>query len=625
MTVSSSTDRATFAGNGVATVFPLPFRFFANSDIQASLINNATGAVTPLTLGVNYSLIGAALPEQDGNAESVLTMFVAPAIGFSLFAQRVIPLTQPTDIVNQGRFFPETHEDVFDRLTMLMQQAEGNSRGAIRVAIGDPEPNRLPAAVQRAGKIMTFDASGNPEAVAPLASDAAGLAALLADSSNPDKGSALVGYKNRTAYARLSETVSVKDFGAKGDGVTDNTAALQAAAAYASALSANYHTATIVFPTGTYLYTTSPNWAISRLELRCCPGVVLKHTGAGNAVVFDGGQSGDGVFVCKMTGDPLIVGNISTTNGLYTRAVHNSKFEVRVRDVSVAALKTEFAVCNEYHIRCSPVGEPLFGVIPVNGISLGKRDAGETTSACTFYNPIIEGVSGYGISISDAVQNTFIGGTSESNAGGVFISSACGGNSFHGTDFEFNSGLDIFCQGARNNFNSVLSDSESRFEGTDNIIAGGLFNKITNTGTRNEYLKATYAAAGQPFIDTGVGTVKRSVVNLATGVMDAELVRNPNKLINIEGPAGNSTVIGSSDQLVGGSASDVLIYHYGAGELAIWANGLAKIRISGSGIGFNAVAPIVRPTITGAKAGNAALGSIIAALASYGLVIDSTT
>jgi hypothetical protein len=39
----------------------------------------------------------------------------------------------------------------------------------------------------------------------------------------------------------------------------------------------------------------------------------------------------------------------------------------------------------------------------------------------------------------------------------------------------------------------------------------------------------------------------------------------------------------------------------------------------------NGSAPPAKPTITGAKGGNVALASLIAALVSYGLITDSTT
>lgn len=41
--------------------------------------------------------------------------------------------------------------------------------------------------------------------------------------------------------------------------------------------------------------------------------------------------------------------------------------------------------------------------------------------------------------------------------------------------------------------------------------------------------------------------------------------------------------------------------------------------------GFNGTTPIAKPTVTGAKGGNAALASLMTALAAYGLVTDSTT
>jgi hypothetical protein len=43
------------------------------------------------------------------------------------------------------------------------------------------------------------------------------------------------------------------------------------------------------------------------------------------------------------------------------------------------------------------------------------------------------------------------------------------------------------------------------------------------------------------------------------------------------------------------------------------------------GVGFNGSAAIAKPTITGSRAGNAALASLLTALASYGLITDSTT
>lgn len=273
MTVSSTTDRATFAGNGSTTVFPLPFRFFANAEIHVWLIDDATGSLTPQTLGTHYTLVGAAEPEIDGNPESELTMLTAPASGFSLFVQRIIPITQPTDIVNQGQFFPEIHENVFDRLTMLIQQGMGQLARAIRVNDSDPEPNTLPPAVQRAMKLLSFDALGNPIAVAPVAGSATDLELRLADNTDPangaalvglspgkqvsditsgadDEGSALIGYKTRTQYSRNQDRLHIFDWipAVEHAAILAGTSTYDATADLQDALDEIAHGSTLWFP-----------------------------------------------------------------------------------------------------------------------------------------------------------------------------------------------------------------------------------------------------------------------------------------------------------------------------------------------------------------------------------------
>lgn len=262
MTVSSQTNNATFVGNGVTTDFPLPFRFFSNSDVFAYFIDPTTGASTPMVLGTDYTLAGAGEPEVNGNAVSVLTTTAPLANGRGLYVERIMQEVQSTDIVNQGEFFASTHEDVFDRMTMLIQQANANSNGAIRVAIGDPEPQRLAPAARRANLILGFDALGQPITVAPVSGSATDLAINLANNTDPAKGAALVGFLQagagavgRTMLDKAREVVSVKDFGAVGDGVTDDTAAIQAAidAVYAGSLQGG----SLYFPKGNYLVTSS--------------------------------------------------------------------------------------------------------------------------------------------------------------------------------------------------------------------------------------------------------------------------------------------------------------------------------------------------------------------------------
>lgn len=219
MTVSNQTSNETYNGNGVTTVWDLPFRFFTNSDIQAYLVDPASQNITPLVQGTDYTLTGAGLPEQFGTAPGKITTTVPVASLKQLYVERVMAIDQLTDIVNQGRFFPEVHEDVFDRLTMLIQQSYTHGSGAIRVALTDPEPPRLPSAVSRANLLMGFDSFGNPVPVSPIGGSSADLALMLLNSSDSTKGSSMLGFLpsganaiGRTVQSKLREIIHLTDY-----------------------------------------------------------------------------------------------------------------------------------------------------------------------------------------------------------------------------------------------------------------------------------------------------------------------------------------------------------------------------------------------------------------------------
>lgn len=105
--------------------------------------------------------------------------------------------------------------------------------------------------------IRTWDNIGGSVVASDLAQD-------LASTTDNAKGDALIGFKQsntagfltgavgRTVNAKLQEIVSVKDFGAVGNGVADDTAALQAA------ITASYGK-TLLVPAGTYLISARLN------------------------------------------------------------------------------------------------------------------------------------------------------------------------------------------------------------------------------------------------------------------------------------------------------------------------------------------------------------------------------
>lgn len=92
--------------------------------------------------------------------------------------------------------------------------------------------------------VSAYDKKGRLVFYAPDSSQYDRLATYvseLADQTDPDKGSALIGFlrdaagaEGRTVHSKLSDTVSLRDFGAVGDGVTNDRQALVAAFADSS-------------------------------------------------------------------------------------------------------------------------------------------------------------------------------------------------------------------------------------------------------------------------------------------------------------------------------------------------------------------------------------------------------
>ena len=80
----------------------------------------------------------------------------------------------------------------------------------------------------------------------------AGLKAAL-DAVNVRFTQAGTGAVQRTVASKLQEVVSVKDFGAVGDGVANDTVAIQAAIAYACGAADSIKTPSVYFPSGEYL------------------------------------------------------------------------------------------------------------------------------------------------------------------------------------------------------------------------------------------------------------------------------------------------------------------------------------------------------------------------------------
>lgn len=150
MTIAKTTAFTEYAGNGATTAFSFPYRFFADADLEVSLISSA-GAKTVKTLTTHYTLSNTGT-ESGGT----VTMLAAPATGETLRIQRIVEATQSTDYTANDAFPAETHETALDRLTVIAQDAARDIDRAIKLPPGtDGELTNA-----RYSRVLGFTATG---------------------------------------------------------------------------------------------------------------------------------------------------------------------------------------------------------------------------------------------------------------------------------------------------------------------------------------------------------------------------------------------------------------------------------------------------------------------------------
>jgi len=136
MTISSQTRKAgPFTGNGVTTTFPFTFKVFAASDLYV-VRTGTNGNDTVLVLGTDYTV--ALNTNQNSSPGGSITLPAALAIGVKLTATSALPYLQPTDLTNQGGFYPAVINNALDRLTIFCQQLLDQVGRSLKISIATP-------------------------------------------------------------------------------------------------------------------------------------------------------------------------------------------------------------------------------------------------------------------------------------------------------------------------------------------------------------------------------------------------------------------------------------------------------------------------------------------------------
>ena len=131
MTVSSTTVKNSYSGNGSTTQFAYGYKIFADTDLQVIIRVNSTGVETVKTLTTHYTVSGAG-DASGGNV--TFTSGNTPASGQTVVIIREVPQTQAIDYIANDPFPAESHEEGLDRGTMTTQQVQEELNRAIKLS-----------------------------------------------------------------------------------------------------------------------------------------------------------------------------------------------------------------------------------------------------------------------------------------------------------------------------------------------------------------------------------------------------------------------------------------------------------------------------------------------------------
>ncbi|MBR0679678.1 hydrolase [Roseomonas eburnea] len=207
ITIGDVAPRVQYVADGLLAEFTFPFPIFEEADLEIRL----DGTV----------LVGGASISGAGSSEGGSVLLAEPpAAGTRVTLRRRLRIARATDFQSNGVLRANSLNDELDYQVAAIQQVADEVTGAVRLDPADGGELVLPLRAARANRVLGFDSNGN---------------VTVFDRGTATLGVPFAGGVPRTVEDKLAERLTARDFGATGDGVTDDGPALAAAMAAAAA------------------------------------------------------------------------------------------------------------------------------------------------------------------------------------------------------------------------------------------------------------------------------------------------------------------------------------------------------------------------------------------------------